>query len=170
MWNSTIVVLAVLVILLCASAAGMVLQSALRERHKSCETADHIRLIISILVTFAAVLLGLLITNVKTSLDTFDSRLRGYVGDITELDMRLREYGDDAAPIRANRARISPPRSPIPGGMSRILRASIRRFKTPWASSANRSGRCFSTLTSRFASSIQRTTTTAASPTCSRLG
>ena len=65
------------------------------------ETADHIRLIISILVTFTAVLLGLLISNVKTSFDTFDSRLRGYVGDITELDMRLREYGEDAVPIRA---------------------------------------------------------------------
>lgn len=101
MWNSTIVVLAVLVVLLCASALGMVLQGALRERHKSRETADHIRLIISILVTFTAVLLGLLISNVKSSFDTFDSRLRGYVGDITELDMRLREYGEDAAPIRA---------------------------------------------------------------------
>jgi amino acid transporter len=102
MWNSTIVVLAVLIVLLCASAAGMVLQRALKDRHKSRETADHIRLIISILVTFTAVLLGLLISNVKTSFDAFDSRLRGYVGDVTELDMRLREYGDDAAPIRAN--------------------------------------------------------------------
>ena len=99
--KTSVVVLAVLIVLLCASAAGMVLQGALRERHKSRETADHIRLIISILVTFAAVLLGLLITNVKTSFDTFDGRLRGYVGDVTELDVRLREYGDDAAPIRA---------------------------------------------------------------------
>jgi hypothetical protein len=102
MWNSAIVVLAVLIVLLCASALGMVLQGALRERRKSRETADHIRLIISILARFTAVLLGLPLSNVKTSLDTVDSRLRGYVGDITELDMRLREYGDDAAPIRAN--------------------------------------------------------------------
>ncbi len=100
MWNSTIVVCAVLIVLLCASALGMALQGALGERHKSRETADHIRLIISILVTFTAVVLGLLISNVKTSFDTFDSRLRAYAGAITELDTRMREYGEDAAPIR----------------------------------------------------------------------
>jgi hypothetical protein len=101
MWNSAVVVLAVLGVLLSASAVGMVLQGVLGERHRSRETADHIRLIISILVTFTAVLLGLLLSDVKASFDTFDSRLRGYVGDVTQLDTRLREYGEDAAPIRA---------------------------------------------------------------------
>jgi hypothetical protein len=87
--------------LLCASAFGVNLQRKLAEQHKSRETGDHVRLIISILVTFTAVVLGLLISSVKSSYDQFDSRLSTFAGDITELDVRLREYGDDTAPIRA---------------------------------------------------------------------
>src|ERR1700734_997159 len=92
-------VLVVLGALICASAFGVNLQHRLPERHKTRETGDHIRLIISILVTFAAVVLGLLISSVKSSFDQFESRLNTFAGDITELDIRLREYGDDPAPI-----------------------------------------------------------------------
>jgi uncharacterized BrkB/YihY/UPF0761 family membrane protein len=56
--------------LLCASAFGVNLQRKLAEQHKSRETSDHVRLIISILVTFTAVVLGLLISNVKSSYDS----------------------------------------------------------------------------------------------------
>jgi len=86
--------------LLCASALGVVLQRRLAEQHRSNETGDHVRLIISILVTFTAVVLGLLISSVKSSYDQFESRLTAFAGDITELDVRLREYGEDGAPIR----------------------------------------------------------------------
>jgi len=78
----------------------MVLQGKLKEQHKTPGRFDHVRLVISILVTFTAIVLGLLISEVKTSFDTFDSRIRAYAGDLTELDLRLREYGPDAAPIR----------------------------------------------------------------------
>jgi len=94
-------VLVVLGALVGASAVGVNLQRRLDDRHKTRETGDHIRLIISILVTFTAIVLGLLISNVKSSFDQFDSRLRAFAGDITELDVRLREFGEDAAPIRA---------------------------------------------------------------------
>ena len=94
-------VLVVLGALICASAVGVNLQQRLPERHKTRETGDHIRLMISILVTFTAVVLGLFISNVKSSFDQFDSRLRTFAGDITELDVRLREFGADATPIRA---------------------------------------------------------------------
>lgn len=70
-------------------------------QHKSKETGGHVRLIISILVTFTAVVLGLVISNVKSSYDQFESRMNAFAGDITELDIRPREYGDEAAPIRA---------------------------------------------------------------------
>src|SRR5579871_235741 len=93
-------VLGVLGALLCASAFGVNLQRKLAEQHKSKETGDHVRLIISILVTFTAVVLGLLISSVKSTYDQFDSRLSTFASDITELDVRLREYGEEAAPIR----------------------------------------------------------------------
>ena len=74
--------------LLCASALGVILQRKIAEQHRSKETGDHVRLIISILVTFTAVVLGLLISSVKSSYDQFESRLNALAGDITELDVR----------------------------------------------------------------------------------
>ncbi len=95
------ILLAVLVVLVGASAVGMALHGRLGER-QSRETVDHIRLVISILVTFTALVLGLLLSSAKGSYDAFDNRLRALAGSITELDQRLRQYGDETAPIRAN--------------------------------------------------------------------
>jgi hypothetical protein len=94
------ILLAVVVALVGASAVGMALHGRLSEPEKSRETADQVRLVISILVTFTAVVLGLLLSDVQSSFDAFDGRLRALAGSITELDQRLRQYGDDAAPIR----------------------------------------------------------------------
>ena len=99
--DTTPTVSGVFAALLCASALGVYLQRKLAEQHRSKETGDHVRLIISILVTFTAVVLGLLISSVKSSYDQFESRVNALAGDITELDVRLREYGEDSAPIRA---------------------------------------------------------------------
>jgi len=46
--------------------------------------------------------IGLLLSNAKASFDAFDSRLRALAGSITELDQRLRQYGEETARIRAN--------------------------------------------------------------------
>jgi hypothetical protein len=91
----------VLVLVLASAAVGLLLQGALRERHRSRETTDAVRLVISILVTFTALVLGLVTSSVKSSYDQFDGRLRGYASDLTELDQRMREYGEGADPIRA---------------------------------------------------------------------
>src|SRR5271169_3440424 len=91
----------ILVVALASSAIGFLLQTALREHHRSRETTDSVRLVISILVTFTALVLGLLTSTVKSSFDLFDARLRGYASDIIQLDQRLREYGDAADAIRA---------------------------------------------------------------------
>jgi hypothetical protein len=99
--DTTPTVSGVFAALLCASGLGVYLQRKLAEQHRSKETGDHVRLIISILVTFTAVVLGLLISSVKSSYDQFESRVNALAGDITELDVRLREYGEDSEPIRA---------------------------------------------------------------------
>ena len=96
------VLLAVVVALVGASAIGMGLHGKLSERQRSRETVEQVRLVISILVTFTAVVLGLLLSEAKSSYDGFDNRLRALAGAITELDQRLRQYGDETAPIRAN--------------------------------------------------------------------
>jgi Protein of unknown function (DUF4239) len=96
------VLLAVVVVLVGASLLGMALHRRLSDRHKSRETIEQLRLVISILVTFTAVVLGLLLSEVKASYDAFDARIRAFAGDITELDQRLRQYGPETAPLRAN--------------------------------------------------------------------
>jgi hypothetical protein len=88
-------------LLLGASGVGMYLHDQLGEQHRSSETKDHVRLVVSILVTFTALVLSLMLSEVKGSFDTFDSRLRAFAGDLSNLDIHLREYGPDADPIRA---------------------------------------------------------------------
>jgi hypothetical protein len=90
----------VLLLLMASSSAGFLLQSRLRESHKRRETIDAVRLVMSILVTFTALVLGLLTSSVKSSYDGFESRFRAYASDLTSLDQRLREYGDGADSIR----------------------------------------------------------------------
>jgi len=93
--------LIVFVLLLGSAGIGLALQRRLREGHRSSQTADHVRLVVSILVTITALVLSLLLTEVKGSFDTFDSRLRVFAGDLADLDVHLREFGDEAQPIRA---------------------------------------------------------------------
>lgn len=94
--------LLVLVLLLGAAGIGMTLQGRLRDHHRTSQTTDHVRLVASILVTITALVLSLLLSEVKGSFDTFDSRLRAFAGDLDDLDVHLREYGDDAKPMRAS--------------------------------------------------------------------
>jgi hypothetical protein len=94
------IVLIVFAVLLVAAGLGMTLQARLHERHKTSQTTDHVRLVISILVTITALVLSLLLSEVKGSFDAFDSRMRAFAGDLSNLDLHLREYGDDAKPIR----------------------------------------------------------------------
>lgn len=101
MAHGGLLVLIIFVLLLCASGVGMWVHGRLGERHRTSETKDHVRLVVSILVTFTALVLSLMLSEVKGTFDTFDVRLRAFAGDIANLDIHLREYGPDAAPIRA---------------------------------------------------------------------
>jgi len=92
----------VLLLLLSSAGVGIALRPRLRDYHRSNDTVDHVRLVVSILVTLTALVLGLALTNVKGSFDAFDGRLRAFAGDLSNLDIHLREYGDEAKPIRAS--------------------------------------------------------------------
>ena len=101
MAHGGLLVLIIFVLLLCASGLGMYLHDRLGERHRTSETKDHVRLVVSILVTFTALVLSLMLSEVKGTFDTFDARLASFAGDLSNLDIHLREYGPDAEPIRA---------------------------------------------------------------------
>ena len=99
--NETAIAVLLFLLLLLSSAVGLLLQGRLAERHRSRDTIDAIRLVISILVTFTALVLGLLTSSAKTAFDEFGNRMLGYSVDMIELDQRLREYGDAGSPSRA---------------------------------------------------------------------
>ena len=90
-----------LVILLGGSAIGMAIRPFLSERHRSRETTDLIQLVMTMLVTFAALVLGLLTSSVKASFDTIENDLRSVSIQLIQLDRSLRQYGSEADPARA---------------------------------------------------------------------
>ena len=70
MAHGGLLVLIIFVLLLSASGLGMYLHGRLGERHRTSETVDHVRLVVSILVTFTALVLSLLLSEVKGTFDT----------------------------------------------------------------------------------------------------
>ena len=100
MAHGGLLVLLTFLALLCAAGAGMYLHDRLGERHRTSETVDHVRLVVSILVTFTALALSLLLSEVKGNFDAFDSvfaRSRATSRISTSI---CGEYGPDAEPIR----------------------------------------------------------------------
>ena len=108
---------------------GLAIQRYLRETHRSRESVDSIRVVITLLVTFAAVVLGLLISTTQSRFGAIEVSLRGLSADISELDQRLRLYGPQADPLRAEliaytKAAIAdtwPGEAPPPGSYPRNL-------------------------------------------------
>lgn len=96
------VALLFLLLLLGSFWAGLTLQNVLRDKHRSRESVDSIRVVFTLLVTFAALVLGLLISSSQARFTAFQIGLRSFSVDITALDLRLREYGPTVDPLRAD--------------------------------------------------------------------
>lgn len=92
----------VLLLLLASTALGMFIRGRLPERHHSRETVELVGLGITMLVTFAALVMGLLIYSVKGGFDQAKSDMATFAGRIVQLDQCLRNYGwDETADVRA---------------------------------------------------------------------
>ena len=90
-------------LLLCASAAlGMYTRVHLPERHRTRETTELMQITIGLLVTFAALVLGLLTASVKQRYDDATQNRQDYALQLTQLDRCLGDYGPDTAAARAN--------------------------------------------------------------------
>jgi hypothetical protein len=90
-----------LLILVGGSALGIMVRPFLSEHHRSRETTDLIQLVMTMLVTFAALVLGLLTSSVKASFDTVDNDLRSFSIQLIQLDRSLKQYGGGTEPARA---------------------------------------------------------------------
>ncbi len=88
--------------ILCASSSlGFFVHPRLPERHRSAQSIALVQLAISLLVTFTAIVLGLLTTSVKEGFDTAYSARGGYAAQLAQMDRCLSDYGPETAAIRA---------------------------------------------------------------------
>jgi hypothetical protein len=92
----------ILFAILCASSVlGFFVHPRLPERHRSPQSMALVQLAISLLVTFTAIVLGLLTTSVKEGFDAANNARGEYAAELTQMDRCLRDYGPETAPIRA---------------------------------------------------------------------
>jgi len=90
-----------LFVILCASAGlGFVIHPRLPERHRSPQSLALLQLAIGLLVTFAAIVLGLLTTSVKAGFDQAFAERGDYAGKLAALERCLTDYGPETAPMR----------------------------------------------------------------------
>lgn len=87
--------------LLVSAGIGFATQRRLHERHISTKTFDSVRLLMAMLVTFSALVLGLLTSSAKERFDAYSKELSAFAADLIELDHRLLVYGTDVEPVRA---------------------------------------------------------------------
>jgi hypothetical protein len=91
----------VFVLLLASTGLGAIVRPLLPEEHKAQETVQLVQLVVGMLVTFAALVLGLLTASAKSVFDTTDNDIRTYASSLIQLDQALRQYGPDADSARA---------------------------------------------------------------------
>jgi hypothetical protein len=121
LWSSLFFLL-----LVCASAgAGFFINSRLPEHHRTRDSIEIVDLAITLLVTFTAIVLGLLTTSVKAGYDAAYDARGDYAGQLAQLDRCLHDYGQETQRIREQlRSYVAAvivstwPSEPPPGGVT----------------------------------------------------
>jgi hypothetical protein len=121
----------VLALLLTGAMAGLLVQPFLSDAHRSPETRELSQAVTGMLVTLAALVLGLLTNSVKQSFDAAEGDLRGYATALIELDQTLRNFGLEAQDVRARLRTYAAsaiastwPEEPTPAGAEPITDAN----------------------------------------------
>lgn len=89
-----------LVVLVTAAASGHLLLPRLPARHRSTETLESVRLVLSLVVTFAALVLGLLTANVNADFDRVADDMNGLAARVGQTGNCLASYGPEGKPVR----------------------------------------------------------------------
>ena len=77
------------------------------EHHANRETIELLQTTVMLLATFAAIVLGLLITSAKSDFDDIENDIRSFSSSLVQLDYGLEELGPSAAPMRQDLARYT---------------------------------------------------------------
>jgi hypothetical protein len=91
---------AVLIILLGSSVLGLFIHPLLSERHRSRDVVEFVQLVVAMLTTFAALVLRLLTSSVKSSFDEIGNDVRALSIQLIQLDRSLREWGPETQSTR----------------------------------------------------------------------
>lgn len=81
-------------------ACGRLVRSHLPAEHLSSGTRDSVMLLVGMVATLAALVLGLLISTAKTSFDADRASVVKIAADILLIDRALAHYGEEAKPSR----------------------------------------------------------------------
>ncbi|GGC62313.1 bestrophin-like domain [Chelatococcus reniformis] len=100
--NSYAVAAAIFVCVLGSALLAMAVNPKLPERHLSAETRDVVKLGIGVVAAMTSLILGLLISSVKTSFDETDQNIRQFSTYIIMLDASLRHFGPLGQAARGN--------------------------------------------------------------------
>jgi len=92
---------AVVLVLLCAAAGcGNFVKTRLPERHRSRDSFELVQTSINLLVTFTAIVLGLLTTSVKSGFDAAYTARGQYAAALAQMDKCLQDYGPETDRMR----------------------------------------------------------------------
>lgn len=80
---------------------GVVLRATLPDQHTKEASKDVVRLVMGLIATMSALVLGLLIASAKSSYDTQSGELVHLSTDVIQLDRILAHYGPEALQARA---------------------------------------------------------------------
>ena len=124
----------VFALLVGAAALGIYLRPRLPEGHRSRESLELVRVITGMIVTFAALVIGLLVSSAKTSYEASTHELAAYAYELRRFDQCLREYGPETEPLRgllhgytAVMIASTWPEEPPPDGVNRTEVAAMGR-------------------------------------------
>ena len=127
----------VFALLVGAASLGLYVRPRLPEAHRSRESLELVRIITGMIVTFAALVIGLLVSSAKTSYETSEHELAAYAYELRRFDQCMRNYGPDADPLRAQlrgytAAMIAStwPEEPAPAGADRFNIAAMGRSES----------------------------------------
>jgi hypothetical protein len=91
----------VIVVCCCASATiGIVLHSKLPDDHLDSESKDVVKLVMGVIATMVALVLGLLIASAKSTYDVQSTEIQKLAADIVQLDRILMVYGPETRDAR----------------------------------------------------------------------
>jgi len=91
----------VIVVCCCTSAAiGIVLHSRLPDDHLDSDSKDVVKLVMGVIATMVALVLGLLIASAKSTYDVQAAEMQKLAADIVQLDRILMVYGPETRDAR----------------------------------------------------------------------